>query len=304
MKKIWLLALISAFTISACQRKSEEEKLNTSILENINKGVFPVYAEKNTAYLMEQIIQIYTSRFPEAVIDIRYADEWEVIDKMTDDSARIIVLQRELNAEELKYIETAFSTKPIQGTFAYDAIALVQHRGHPYKVVKYSDIQKWIKTGEERFVTLPEHIDIYKLLIRMLGEDDTDPKIALVTSIDELKAYLAANPDKYGLLPFHLVSDQDDSKAKEIASKFSWLGLEINESNITDTVYPSQSTIFTKEWPLRKTFTFVSCKIGRHQGFGFINFAHSIPIKKLIVKAGLVPYRMPERAIVLEEGDI
>jgi phosphate transport system substrate-binding protein len=295
MKNIlWCIAVIG--TLSGCQSNNKEEKVNTSILENVNKGVFKVYAEENTAYLMEQIIEVYTSRFPEATIDIRYAEEWDVIDKMVDDSARIIVLQRELNEEELDYIRRAFDTKPIQSTFAYDAIALVRDRAAEQKVIPYDQFLGWMQRGEHRFVTLAEHLDIYKLLIRMTGVEGKEPALEIVKSMDDLKNYLAANPDKVGLLPFFLVSDQDDPKAKELAAKFSWLGFEMEK----DTIFPSQSTIFTKEWPLIKSYTFISCKISRTQGFGFVNFVHSIPMKKLIVKAGLIPYRMPERAVVIK----
>lgn len=295
MKKIlWGVVAIWAFV--GCQNNDEKEKVNTSILENVNKGVFKVYAEENTAYLMEQIIDVYTSRFPEATIDIRYTEEWDVIDKMVDDSARIIVLQRELNEEELDYIRRAFDTKPIQSTFAYDAIALVRDGASENKVIPYEQFLDWMRKGENRFVTLAEYLDIYKLLIRMTGVEGKEPALEIVKSIDELRMYLAANPDKVGLLPFYLVSDQDDPKAKELAPKFSWLGFDMGK----DTIFPSQSSIFTKEWPLIKSYTFISCKISRTQGFGFVNFVHTIPMKKLIVKAGLIPYRMPERAVVIK----
>jgi phosphate transport system substrate-binding protein len=292
-----LLLLSTVWALVACNSRSEKEPtVNTSILENINQGVFKVYAEQNTAYLMEQIISVYTHQFPDATIDIRYTEEWEAIDKMVDDSARIIVLQRELNDEELDYIRKAFDTKPLQSTFAYDAIALVREKSAPGKVIRYDDFLKWMESGEARFVTLAEHVDIYKLLIRMTGTKGKEPELELVGSLEELRAYLASQPNKVGLLPFFLVSDQDDPQAKEVAAKFSWLGLEMDQ----DTVFPSQSTIFTKEWPLLKTYTFISCKISRTQGFGFINFVHTIPMKKLIVKAGLIPYRMPERAVVIK----
>jgi phosphate transport system substrate-binding protein len=296
MKQHILCMTLALGTLVSCQNNNKEEKVNTSILENVNKGVFKVYAEENTAYLMEQIIEVYTGRFPEATIDIRYTEEWDVIDKMVDDSARIIVLQRELNEEELDYIRRAFDTKPIQSTFAYDAIALVRDRGAEEKVIPYEQFLSWMQKGDNRFVTLAEYLDIYKLLIRMTGVEGKEPALEIVKSVDDLKIYLAANPDKVGLLPFFLVSDQDDPKAKEIASKFSWLGFEVEK----DTVFPSQSSIFTKEWPLIKSYTFISCKISRTQGFGFVNFVHTIPMKKLIVKAGLIPYRMPERAVVIK----
>lgn len=294
----YTLLLFAAFLFVSCNNTPKDETQNASILENINRGVFKVYAEENTQYLMNQIIQVYTHRFPEATIDITYTDDKTVMDRFLADSARIIVMQRELDEVELDKVRRAFdNTRAEQTTIAYDAIALVRPKEDAQKVYSLEQVKSWVKAGNTTLVTVKAHLDAYKHLLYILDVKEGFANIEVVENLEELQKYLSLQPEKVGLLPFYLVSDQDDDAAKAVAQMFSRPGIAYAHEGRTDTVFPSQSTIFTKEWPLIKTFTIISCKIGRMQGFGFINFCHTRQIKKLIVKSGLIPYRMPERVV-------
>jgi phosphate transport system substrate-binding protein len=300
MKGIYYILAI-LLTLSACQPSIRKDSVeNTSILENINRGTFRVYADKNSEFLLKQLSDVFTGNFPEARIEATYLEEKDVIDAILKDSVRIILLQRELGEKDLEKIREVHDTKPIQSTFAYDAVVLAKGAGQKGSVLNYTQLQESLKKGGQSFVTLDTYTNLYVLVLRMLGVQSGDKSIATVSSLEELAMVLEKDPSKTALLPFALVSDEDDLFAKDVRKMFSWPGLAISNEGKTDTIYPSQSSIFTKEWPLVKTYTFLYCNVERKNGYGFVQFAHSTKAAKMILKAGLVPYKMPDRRIQLD----
>lgn len=300
MKKIYFSAIV-LWLMAACQPSIRKDSVeNTSILENINRGTFKVYADKNSAYLLNQLSDVFTGNFPEARIYATYLEERDVIDAILKDSVRIILLQRELGEKDLEKIQKVYDTKPIQSTFAYDAVVLAKGAGQKGIVLDYVKLQENLKKGGQSFVTLDAYTNLYVLVLRMLGVQSGDKSISTVSSLEELAKVLDKDSSKTAILPFALVSDEDDPAAKDVRKMFSWPGLSMVQEGKADTIYPSQSSIFTKEWPLVKTYTFLYCNVERKNGYGFVQFAHSTKAAKMILKAGLVPYKMPDRRIQLD----
>jgi phosphate transport system substrate-binding protein len=299
---IHLFAPLSMGVLISCHPLSDRDtEKNTAILENINKGNFKVYAEKHTDYLFNQIIDVYESSFPEAKVDVRYMEEKAVLNALLMDSVRIILLQRELLPQELDKIQKAFDTKPIQSNFAYDAIVLASGRNASPQTIPLDVLKQLIETGSERIVSLEEYAHLYALLMRMLEIKSSKKALSTVANLEDLKTLLEKDTSRLALLPFSLVSDEDDPKAKAVRKMFSWAGITSKNGGKTDTVFPSQSSIFTNEWPLVKPYNILYCNVARKDGYGVVQFVHNRQTAKLILKAGLVPSVMPERKVQIQD---
>jgi phosphate transport system substrate-binding protein len=302
MKSFLNLFILSAIILLAsCQPLSDRDTdKNTAILENINKGTFKVFADKHTEYLFNQIIDIYESSFPEAKVDVSYLEEEDVLDALLKDSVRIILLQRELLPKELEKIQKVHDTKPIQSNFAYDAIVLATSRIASPAIISLDDLKNLIATGSNRIVSLEEYAHLYSLMLRMLDIKPSENVLLTVNNLNDLKTLLERDTSKLAILPFSLVSDEDDQHARVVRKMFSWMGIALMNGEKIDTVYPSQSTIFTNEWPLVKPYNILYCNVARKNGYGVVQFTHNRQTAKLILKSGLVPNNMPERKVQIE----
>src|SRR5690606_10392830 len=94
-----------------------------------------------------------------------------------------------------------------------------------------------------------------------------------------------------------LISNKHSSSSRDIVDRFKLLGIK----NDSSTIYPSQSSIYTKEWPLILPYNVLYCNLSLEDGVGFVKFIHTRQASKLILKAGLVPIILPERNILLED---
>jgi phosphate transport system substrate-binding protein len=295
---------LSVLLFAACQSQNEKLKLNTSILENVNRGTFKLYADSNTAYILNQVKDCYRASFPEANLDIHYTHSDDAYQAVLKDSARLLVLDRMLTKNEWQDLYVAYQTRPLEHVFAYDAIALVKPKQEGHTVLNWEQFKNSVKSGSSKFITLKIYEELVQQMAKIAGVTSGGMNIKVAANVSELDAFLKTDNSYLGVLPFSLVSDQDSPSARELAKIFHWQGFEIKIEGKIDTIFPSQSTIRTEEYPLIKPYNIIACEVTREKGIGLINFCFKREIGKLVLKAGLIPKVMPERAILLQEGNL
>ncbi len=299
MRMRYLYFLIAIVFVSCQANKNEREAKNENYdLEKVNVGEVKVFADYNSKYLLEQLGSVYSAHFPKAFLNVSYREDTHVMDAIYADSVRLIVLMRECSSGELSKLKSLYQAKPLQYTFAYDAIALVRDAANTDTILDSLQLNKWLINGSDVFVGTKEHAGMFSHLLRQKGVTEGNRSLNIVNSIDDLQAYLKLHPQSVGILPFSLVSDQYNPTAKDITSKFSWLEIKGTSGQA---IYPSQSTIYTKEWPFVIPYTILYCNLPSEKGVGFVKFVHTRQAAKLIVKSGLIPFSMPERSVKVED---
>ena len=292
--------ILTVLVLSGCKNFTEKEN-NRNVnydLDKINVSNIKLYTDKNANILIEQLKDVYLSAFPEASMDITYTNDNDVKEAIFNNSSRLVIRLQEFDKTDLKYLNSIYQTKPIQFVFAYDAIALVKNKTESDTLISIDSLNQFILQGKDKFVSTQEHIDMFTQLLFQNKITEGSRSIKTVKDIDDLKRFLQLHPDYIGLLPFSLVSNPDDKNTEHIISKFNWIAIKDSLGHI---VHPSQSTIYTKEWPLILPYTVTYCNLSLKEGVGFVKFIHSRQAQKLILKAGLIPYTMPERLVIITD---
>lgn len=293
------LLIISVFLLGifSCKEENNIADKQDYDLDNINIKEVKLYADQYSKSLLDQLGIVYSTHFPKASVNIKYDSDADVMNAMLADSIRLVVLMREPTLYEIDQLKVLHQAKPLYYTFAYNAIALVRDHLTTDTIVDSLYLVNQLNKGQEIFVTTKEYVDLFQILLKKLDIKVAKQPLKVVNSIDELQQYLKTDNKLIGILPFSLVSDQYDPVAQEITKKFRWLGIQ---NSVRDTIYPSQSTIFTKEWPLVIPYSIMYCNLSSQDGVGFVKFIHTKPAMRLILKAGLIPFTMPDRDIKVE----
>lgn len=293
----FFLSIGLIFTLFACnnteQRKIDKKQYD---LDNVNIAQVNLYADHHAKYLLEQLGIVYTAHFTKASIQPKYRKDAEVMNAIFKDSTRLIVLMRECTENEMLQIQKMHEAKPLQYTFAYDAITLVKEKSFEDSVISITQFDHYIQNSSDHFVVVKDHLDLFQHLLSKNGVKEGNRGIKVVQNTEELKRYLSLNKDNIGILPFSLVSQRNDEYSKRIKADFKFLGIQTDSS----VIYPSQSSIYTKEWPLILPYTILYCNLSTEDGVGFVKFIHNRQSSKLILKSGLVPFILPQRDILIE----
>src|SRR6187431_1604780 len=103
----------------ACRQSTAPDDTPTSghIRISVDETFYPVFDSE---------VAVFHSLYKYAVINPVYVSEGQAIKDLLADSSRLVVMSRELNAEEMKYFE-GLKLIPRSLKIATDAIALVTH---------------------------------------------------------------------------------------------------------------------------------------------------------------------------------
>ncbi len=275
-------------------------------VENMNKGEIMIYADASYTSLVGELIKSYENVYPEAKIKATYASDREILDAFLQNKTQMIVTGRELNATELAALEKTHKFVPEQFKIATEAIAVITSENNPDSVF---DMNEFIKSRNPGYTGKYQNINFVfnkanGSMINQLIENEGASLLNMFSldNKDTLASYIASNDNAIGFISFAEISDMDDPAAQSILKGVKVMSVSKTDlKGITKEYDLSQSTIATNSYPLQRSVTVVKGNIAQLLGTGFVNFLYRSKASRIILKAGLIPAKMPEREIKIVE---
>lgn len=275
-------------------------------VENMNKGEIVIYADASYTSLVGELIKSYENVYPEAKIKATYASDREILDAFLQNKTQMIITGRELNATELAALEKTHKFEPEQFKIATEAIAVITSQNNPDSVF---DMNEFIKSRKPGYTGKYQNTNFVfnkanGSMINQLIENEGASLLNMFSldNKDTLASYIAANLNTIGFISFAEISDMDDPTAQAILEGVKVLSVsKTNAEGIKQVYELSQSTIATNSYPLQRSVTVVKGNISQLLGTGFVNFVYRSKASRIILKAGLIPAKMPEREIKVVE---
>ncbi len=286
-----LLLSISILFFYGCNNKKKVYEY--TVEPSLDKGVFVLAADTSISDIIQQCKTTYENRYDSVILNVQYMSDKEVINALEQKKTNMGVIHRKLSNNEYNRLLKAFSTVPLEKTFAYDAIVLALAKLNRDSVLQMDVLKDCLQSDNCVWVTLPQYQYLFTHLLTYFGIKSSKTTLKLVQNFDELSK-VAAMPNTYAVLPFSSFSDSDNPNHKELRAKFTFLSV-MKEKN--DIVHPSQEDIYLQLYPFILPYNMVLCKLKRSEGMGFVNYLYSVPASKMILKNGLVPAKMPERLV-------
>jgi phosphate transport system substrate-binding protein len=314
MKLLKLLPLLflAASSITSCQDRDKNGKvLDTPTAGEINIGV------DETLYpIADAELDAFHHTYTNAKVNASYKPEAETITDFLKDSSRLIVITRELTAEEKK----VFEAKKINITvtrIAYDAIALITNNENPVKKFSYAQMQDIftgkIKNWKELDKTYPDmplqivfdnkNSATFRAIRDQFNLQNQLPStfFALEKNIEVIE-HVNKNKSALGLIGVSWISDSDDSTANDFLNQIKVTALSPPDTakGAGEAYEPFQAYIAQKFYPLRRSIYIISSEARSGLGTGFTAFVAGNKGQSIILKAGLVPATMPVRLVEIK----
>jgi len=302
MRQLVFFSIIFFLLLSfvSCKKKQLKDKWN----DTLNTGIINVACDKDFKNLMDAEIDAFQAHNYQAIINPIYSNENEVIRLLMDDSVRLALITRDLNANEQK---EAKDKQMFVRTFliAFDGIALIANKANPDSLISLSTIQK-ILTGE---ITKWSQINPHSTLdtIRVIFDNNQSgilryvvdsltktkplsPQLYAMNNPDELIAKVAELPNAIGIIGFNLLGDENQWKAQGLQDKLIIMRVGKDENLTLQNAYlPYNGDIKNEDYPLwRSVYVLLSDpKSGLSSGFS-VFLAHEVG-QLVILKSGLLP---------------
>ena len=244
-----------------------------------------------------------------------YKPEGEVVKDLINDSTRIVVLSRELTADEVATIE---KNKRIPRTtrIAVDAVALITNPNNPDSLLTLDEVKDIFNGRVKKWGELEEKSELGDITIVFDNNNSstaryvrdsltTNQKLPQNTfaanSHQALIDYVAQNENALGVIGVNWISDLDDSTAVSFLNKIKVVGISEDPAPLTTESFyqPYQAFIAQQAYPLRRYLYVISTEGRTGLGTGFASFLGGDQGQRIFLKSGLVPATMPVRVVGL-----
>lgn len=284
---VLLFAIICVFAVSCDDGPKHPDTLTS--------GAIDISADETYKSVIEEEKKIFDSSFPNARVTIHYKPEAECFKDYFDNKARLILVTRELTADEKKVAEQK-QFYPTSVGLAKDAVALIVNNDNPDSIMDLPMI-KGILTGQytrkkytvvfdNQSSSLVRYISDSLLKGQKLGSNVYSAK-----SNKEVLDYVMKNPEALGFAGLADVCDTADPGNTGTFIKNVRIVSVYNDS-LREYLKPYLAYIGLKEYPFVRKLFYVSRESYQGLGTGFANFLMGNRGQLIFAYAHLYPLRM------------
>jgi phosphate transport system substrate-binding protein len=303
--------LFFGFSLSSCHRKSNEEIKQQSRFKTYQGDLF-VDADAGLQPILKQQEEVFNYFYDSVQTHFQYKNEKEMFDDFRSKKATLLLLSRELQTSEINDFRNIDTIYIRQLPVAYDAVALIGSPDFDDKdldldlLKKYFD-PKGTSTSSPKLVFENQNSSTVRFILNVLGyKEKVSPNVFAVQSASGVIDYVAKNKNVIGFIPFNMVSDTDDDRVKETLKQIKILSLRAkSKEGEAIRVSANQSDIAEGVYPLIRTVNTVTRNTSNDNlELLLVSFLSQQRGAKIFLKAGLMPVKVPEREINVNEGPV
>ncbi len=307
-----LVFISTMLFISSCAHKKQAKETVTNTRYTTYAGTLNLSADAGLEPIMRQQKEIFDYLYDSVTTTIGYKSEKEALEDFKTRKTKLLLLSRALSTTEIENLKVNDTIYVRQQPIAYDAVAIIGASGFDDSKLdvnmlkKYFDPRAAAGAGPQLVFDNQSSGTVRYMLDTFGYKDKVSPNMFALKTADEVINYVVATKNAIGFIPFNAISDGDDARVKKTLEQIKILSLSVKtKEGETRRVSANQSDIAAGDYPLIRTVTAVT-----HYTYSdnlellMISFLTKEKGAKIFLKAGLIPYKIPEREINVNEGDL
>ena len=271
MKKLLLFSFVFFFFVigvfvSCKQSDSKKDK------ETILKGKMTLLVDETVKPIIEDQIAVFESTY-DAKIKIEAKSEKELIQSFLKDTSGVVVLSRELTADEIGFFEKS-KIKPKTTKFAIDAIALISNKKDSDTLIAMKDMVAFIKgvsgTKIKGLVFDNPNSSTVRYLASLAGVKEMPQNgVYSFKSNEEVVKFVAENDGMIGVVGVNWLL-QPTAAIKDYLTNINVLSVQgLNKNSY---FAPTQNNLAEGTYPLARDLFIINCQGYSGLGMGFASF--------------------------------
>jgi phosphate transport system substrate-binding protein len=281
------ILVVSLFLLAACDPPGVKKETDT-----LSSGTISISADETYKPIIEEQKKVFDSSFPEAHITIHYKSEAACIKDFLNDSARIILVTRDLSEEEKK---SCLQKKvvPTSLAIAKDAVAVILNNASKDTALSVSQI-KGILSGQypKKYTVVFDNQGSSTLRFMMdsiLKTETLGANVFAAKGNDSVIAYVSKNPNAIGFVGVSYVSDYNDKAGLAFINTVKVA--HIYNDTLDKFYQPYQAYIAPNYYPFTRNLYYINRETYPGLGTGFANFLSRERGQLIFKQARLFPLR-------------
>ncbi|MDB5009235.1 MAG: hypothetical protein JWQ06_24 [Mucilaginibacter sp.] len=296
--KLTLWIFFAFFIVQSCKQKANNAAQEE---ETLGVGTAKFAADESFQPIVDEEEYVFTQLNNKANPIITYRSENDVLRLLLDDSLRLVILSRNLNAEETNVL-TRRTLSPEVNRFAIDAVALIVNQSSTDTLITVNELKKMLngqtKTGTNIVFDNPNSSLVRYLKSFSGTQNFKQTNIYSLKNNKEVIRYVSENKNAIGIIGFSWLNEPDKDY-EDAVKKVKVVAIKDEDSKTAPNEYftPSQNTLALKQYPLIRGLYVINCTGKRGLGTGFAHFMVSEQGQRIILRSGLLPDSIPQREI-------
>ena len=279
------------------------------------RGTIKVAIDDSYRLFMESEIYAFETIYKYAKIDTLYVSEADAFDLFMKDSVPLIVVNRTLNDQELRILESQ-QIVPKTTKIAIDAVALIVNNENPLEDLPY-DMIKGFFSGEitrwnqidpnSRLGDVKVVFDHYKsanprYFKELFELDSLPPSCYAVESNPAVINFVERNPSSIGVISVNWISDRRDSVSNDFLNRIKVAGISAPGNSGPDANYyqPYQAYMADGSYPFLRNVYCINRQTYSGLAFGLSAYIAGDKGQLIILHSGLVPATQPIRIVEIK----
>lgn len=270
-----------------------EEKSKDQPTDTLTTGTIDISVDETYRHVIQQQLEVFDSSYPHANINVQYKSESECIKDFMDGKVRMILVTRNLEADEKAVLEQK-KIVPTAMDIAKDAIAVIVNNKNQDTVFSVTQL-KGILTGQysKKYSVVfdnPGSSTLRYMLDSLIPGEKTGDNVYAAKGNDSVIQYVANNPDAIGFVSVSHISDYEDPEGLAFISDVKVAAI-YNDS--LDKAYKPYQAYIAPEWyPLTRKLYYVHRDTYSGLAAGFAKFLREQRGQLVFKQARLFPTRV------------
>lgn len=280
-------------------------------------GGLRIGVDETLAPVGEAELEIFESTYDNAEIHASYQAEARVINDLLNNRISLALVSRELTAAEKNTLEQQ-KIRVASTPIATDALVLLTHRNNPYQELTYEQIQhilsgkitKWEqlgggkKTGNINLVFDQAGSSTVSNVLQLSQIPQLPANAYAAGTNAKVAQYVAQNTNGLGITSLCWIGDDSNDSTDIFYDQTNVVAIGKRNAPADSMAYylPSQENLLTQNYPLQRPVLLLNREGRAGIGTGFAAFAASERGQRIVLRAGLFPYHMPTRQVIIKKS--
>lgn len=285
--------LVLAISLLVAVAGCGEEKAKDKPTDTLTTGTIDIAADETYRPVIEEQLKVFDSSFPDAHINVQYKPESECIKDFMDGKVRLILVTRDLGADEKAILEQK-KIVPTAMAIAKDAVAVIVNNENEDSVFSIAEL-KGILTGQhsKKYTVVfdnPGSSTLRYMLDSLIPGEKLGDNVYAAKGNDSVIHYVANNPDAVGFVSVSHISDFEDPEGLAFISTVK-VATIFNDS-LDEGYKPYQAYIAPEWYPLTRKLYYIHRDTYSGLAAGFAKFLREQRGQLVFKQARLFPTRV------------
>lgn len=276
------------------------------------RGTITLMATESLAPLIQREAEEFHRLYTEANVTVLSTSTRDAIVSMFNDSVKLVIVDRPLNAEEQQVAKSA-GIDVVRNKVAVDALAVIVNNRNRLEHTSLDTLESILTRAVLAWNDLPESRTRGRIELALTGRNSgayellvshfftiTKPIVPdyVAEKQERVLQYTATHANAIGVVSLAALDTTDQPGLQELKASVHILSLRGRDSlNRSGYMKLHQANVYRELYPLHYPLYIYTTASSASVAAGFSAFIASTPGQKIFLNAGLVPATMPVRLV-------